>query len=58
MTTPRTMHAVRIRSFGGPDVVEIAEIDVPQPGDNELLLTGVAVGIALASGLPRSRLDA
>jgi len=38
MTIPRTMHAVRIRSFGGPEVVEIAEIDVPQPGDNELLL--------------------
>lgn len=38
MTTPRTMHALRIRRFGGPEVVEIAEIDLPRPGDNELLV--------------------
>jgi NADPH:quinone reductase-like Zn-dependent oxidoreductase len=32
------MHAVLIRSFGGPEVVEIAEIDVPVPRAGELLL--------------------
>ncbi len=37
-TPPSTMHAVRIRSFGGPEVLEIADIDTPQPHDGELLL--------------------
>ena len=37
-TPPRTMHAVLIRNFGGPEVVELAEIPVPQPRDGQLLL--------------------
>ena len=37
-TPPRTMHAVLIRRFGGPEVVELAEIPVPQPKPGELLL--------------------
>ncbi len=37
-TPPRTMHAVRIRSFGGPAMLEIADIDTPQPRDGQLLL--------------------
>jgi NADPH:quinone reductase-like Zn-dependent oxidoreductase len=35
---PLSMHAVLIRSFGGPEVVEIADIDVPRPREGELLL--------------------
>jgi NADPH:quinone reductase-like Zn-dependent oxidoreductase len=37
-TPPRSMHAIMIRRFGGPEAVEFAEIDVPQPRDGELLL--------------------
>ncbi len=35
---PSTMHAVLIRRFGGPDVVEYGEVPVPQPRAGELLL--------------------
>jgi NADPH:quinone reductase-like Zn-dependent oxidoreductase len=35
---PATMHAVLIRHFGGPEVVEFAQVPVPEPRDGELLL--------------------
>ena len=39
MSTPqRTMHAVLIRRFGGPEVVEFAEIPVPEPRSGEVLV--------------------
>ena len=39
MPTPQsTMHAVLIRRFGGPEVVEFAEIPVPEPRSGELLI--------------------
>ncbi len=37
-TPPRTMHAVLIRKFGGPEVVEFAEIPVPEPRAGEVLV--------------------
>ncbi len=33
-----TMKAVRIRSFGGPEVLELAEIEKPTPRDDEVLI--------------------
>ena len=33
-----TMKAVRIRSFGGPEVLELANIDKPEPQDDEVLI--------------------
>ncbi|HJS92022.1 MAG TPA: alcohol dehydrogenase catalytic domain-containing protein [Steroidobacteraceae bacterium] len=33
-----TMKAVRIRSFGGPEVLELTDIEMPQPGDEEVLI--------------------
>lgn len=33
-----TMKAVRIHRFGGPDVMEIEEVPVPEPRDGEILL--------------------
>jgi len=33
-----TMKAVRIRSFGGPEVLELADIEKPQPKDDEVLI--------------------
>lgn len=39
MSTPaRTMHAVLIRRFGGPEVVELAEVPVPEPRAGEVLV--------------------
>jgi len=37
-TPPRTMHAVLIRRFGGPEVVEFAELPVPEARAGELLV--------------------
>jgi NADPH:quinone reductase-like Zn-dependent oxidoreductase len=37
-TPPATMHAVLIRRFGGPEVVEFGELPVPRPRPGELLL--------------------
>ena len=37
-TPPRSMHALLIRRFGGPEVVEFAELPVPEPRAGELLL--------------------
>lgn len=33
-----TMKAIRIRSFGGPDVLELVEVEKPVPRDNEVLI--------------------
>lgn len=33
-----TMKAVRIRSFGGPEVLELADVEKPQPKDDEVLI--------------------
>jgi len=32
------MKAVRIRSFGGPEVLELADVEKPQPADDEVLI--------------------
>jgi NADPH:quinone reductase-like Zn-dependent oxidoreductase len=32
------MKAVRIHSFGGPEVLKVEEIDVPEPGEREVLI--------------------
>lgn len=33
-----TMKAVRIRSFGGPEVLELTDIEKPTPTDDEVLI--------------------
>jgi len=33
-----TMKAVQIRSFGGPEVLELVDIEKPQPADDEVLI--------------------
>ena len=37
-TPPRSMFAIQIRRFGGPEVVEVSEVHVPEPREGELLL--------------------
>ena len=37
-TPPRSMYAIQIRRFGGPEVVEFGQVHVPEPRQGELLL--------------------
>ena len=43
-----TMKAIQVSEFGGPDVLELVEIPVPQPGDDQVLVKQVAAGINFA----------
>lgn len=40
-----TMKAVRIRSFGGPEVLELADVEKPTPKDDEVLIRVRAASI-------------
>ncbi len=40
-----TMSAVRIHSFGGPEVLQYEQVPVPQPGKEELLVEVHAAGV-------------
>jgi NADPH:quinone reductase-like Zn-dependent oxidoreductase len=40
------MRAVRIDRFGGPEVVEVQEVSVPEPGAGEVLVRVAAAGVA------------
>jgi NADPH2:quinone reductase len=39
------MRAVRISRTGGPEVLELAEIDTPRPGPGEILVRNQAIGL-------------
>lgn len=45
MTTPKTMTAVVIHSFGGPDVLRFEDRPIPEPKDNEVLVRVHAAGV-------------
>src|SRR5437867_1923643 len=45
MTTEATMKAVRIHSFGGPDVLRYEDVPVPKPGANEMVVRIHAAGV-------------
>ncbi|HXS13432.1 MAG TPA: NADP-dependent oxidoreductase [Acidobacteriaceae bacterium] len=40
------MRAVRVPRFGGPEVVEVQDVPVPSPGQNEVLVRVAAAGVA------------
>lgn len=40
----RTMHAVKIDAFGGPEALHLEEIPVPEPGEGEILVRVRAAG--------------
>ena len=40
------MKAVRIHSFGPPDVVQVEDVPTPMPGPNEVLVRVMAAGVA------------
>jgi NADPH2:quinone reductase len=39
------MRAVRVREFGGPEVLKVEEVPVPKYGDNEVLIRVAAAGV-------------
>ena len=41
----RTMKAVQIDRFGGPEVLQLREVSVPEPGAREILLKVHAAGV-------------
>lgn len=45
MNTPATMKAVRIAQFGGPEVLHVDSVPVPEPGEGELLVKVAAAGV-------------
>ncbi len=45
MTTTATMKAVRIHSFGGPEVLQFEEVPLPKPATGELLVRVQAAGV-------------
>jgi NADPH:quinone reductase len=42
------MRAIQQREFGGPEVLELVEIDVPEPGEGELLIRVARAGVNFA----------
>jgi NADPH2:quinone reductase len=38
-------HAIRLHSFGGPEVLRLEQVDVPAPGRREVLIRQTAVGL-------------
>ena len=47
------MKAVRIHSFGPPDVAAVEDVPTPTPGPNEVLVRVMAAGVAPWSSEPR-----
>ena len=45
MPATMTMKAERIHSFGGPDVLHLEEVELPQPGPHEVLVRVHAAGV-------------
>ena len=50
------MRAVQIERFGGPEVLEVAEISSPEPQGDEILLEVEAAGVNRADLLTRAGL--
>jgi NADPH2:quinone reductase len=42
------MRAIQIREFGGPETLELVDLDKPQPGDGEVLIRVSRVGVNFA----------
>lgn len=49
----RAMKAIQIRKFGGPEVLELADLPVPAPGSGEVLIRVAAAGVNFAETLMR-----
>src|SRR5690606_31673423 len=47
------MRAIAIREPGGPEVLELTEVEAPEPGPGEVLIEVVAAGVNRADLLQR-----
>ncbi len=45
MAAPATMRAIGIREPGGPEVLQVEERAVPEPGEGEILIAVAAAGV-------------
>src|SRR4051812_31303964 len=52
--TMALMQAVTFRAFGGPEVLELAEVDRPEPGADDVLVRVYAAGICYHDVLSRA----
>src|SRR5215470_4139238 len=50
------MRAIQVRSFGGPEALEVAEIDPPRPGPGQVLVDVAACGVNYIDTYHRSGL--
>jgi NADPH:quinone reductase-like Zn-dependent oxidoreductase len=48
---PKTMKAVVAHEYGGPEVLKLEEIPVPEPKENEILVRVIASGVNPADPL-------
>ena len=48
---PKTMKAIIAREYGGPDVLKLEEVPVPEPKENEILVHVIASGVNPADPL-------
>ena len=39
------MKKIEIKEFGGPEVLEIKNVDIGKPGQNEVLVKNLSIGI-------------
>lgn len=49
-------HAIRIHEYGGPEVLQFVEVDVPEPGPGEARIRHTAIGLNLIDTYHRSGL--
>ena len=49
-------HAVRIHEYGGPEVLELVELDLPEPGPGEVRIRHSAIGLNLIDVYQRTGL--
>ncbi len=49
-------HAIRMNEYGGPEVLEYVEVDVPAPGSGEALIRHTAIGLNFIDTYHRSGL--
>jgi NADPH:quinone reductase-like Zn-dependent oxidoreductase len=52
------MRAIRIEQYGGPEVLRRVDIDVPSPGDGELLVRVACAGVKIFAAIRDGALDA
>lgn len=48
------MRAIQVQSFGGPEVLEVVQLDAPQPGPGQVLVDVAATGVNFIETYQRS----